>query len=494
MSRSSRRRAKSSDTSLGLIIMAGLVVWMFVALIESPFSIVVAIALLGGGIWYGHVMALRHAEARRRWHDMQHVRGLSGVAFEHHVAELYGKLGYRSRVTRGGGDQGADVIAEDAHERLAIQCKQWTETVGNDAVQEAIAGKAFYGCDRAIVVCTTSFTSAARDLAERAKVTLITGEDYARLMARVRPTTLEVRTIRGVRVPSGKILTYELAMVAAAVVLVVAHLSTLTTPRVPIGVGGQSQASGPAVSSQVSGAPGSPVRLDSGARTQASAPAAPAPSLVSEAQGSSGQVDLSLRVAILRTSQASPQMQLRYPAVVHVRVPAQWSHLLAAYGIASVVLIAPNGWTGEGSKGADGSANATLSPETGSPVPAGSLSYTAIPACYGCALNESSRYFSWARESWSSLSGSIGFPMPPRRPLLHEVALAHELLAYQAPSTVDGLEVNGVAYSSVDRNNAGTQACASNCSLFKNEEIALPVSQHSLASAILNAFLAYSIP
>lgn len=466
MARTSRRRRKSSDANLGalFIIALAFLIPTVVSLIKSPLSFVAAVALLSVAIWYGHVMAFRQAEARRRWHDIQHVRSLPGVAFEHHVAELYEKLGYRSRVTRGSGDQGADVIAEDGHERLAIQCKQWTETVGNDAVQEAIAGKAFYSCDRAIVVCTTSFTLAAMALAERAKVTLLNGEAYAGLMARVHPRTLETRTIHGVRVPSGKILAYEVVMIVAAFALILAHISTYSRPQAPISAGTTSQESASPVASQ-----------GSGALTSAT------------------QLDLSLPITILHTSQALPQMNIGYPAYVHVRVPTQWAHALSAYGVDGVVLVAPTGWTGEGSMGADGSARATLHSLAGSPS-AGWLTYTRIPVCYGCALSESARYFSWVRETWSSLSNSTSVPIPPARPILQEVPLTHSTLAYLAPGTADGLEVNGVAYSVVDQRNAGLQLCRFNCALFADEELALPGSQHSLASAILNAFIANNIP
>jgi hypothetical protein len=207
------------------------------------------------------------------------------------------------------------------------------------------------------------------------------------------------------------------------------------------------------------------------------------------AQGALAEADLSLPVVVLRTSQALPQT-LHYPARVRMRVPAQWARVLSAYGVDGVVLIAPTRWTGEGSMGVDGGASATLHPAVAASTAIGHLTYLGIPACYGCAVDESARYFTWARTSYSSLIGASNLPIPAPRPLLHKVTLAHSLLAYQAPNTLDGLEVNGVAFSTVDR----TNPCNPRCFLFSREEAALPAFQHALASVLLNVFIANNVP
>ncbi|MFC3179359.1 restriction endonuclease [Cypionkella sinensis] len=68
---------------------------------------------------------------------------LNGHEFEHWVAAKLKFYGWKAEVTRGSGDQGVDVIAVRLGKQVGIQCKRFSGSVGNGAVQEAIAGKHF---------------------------------------------------------------------------------------------------------------------------------------------------------------------------------------------------------------------------------------------------------------------------------------------------------------------------------------------------------------
>jgi HJR/Mrr/RecB family endonuclease len=50
--------------------------------------------------------------------------------------------------------------------------KRYNKPVGNKAVQEANAAQIYYRCYRALVVTNSSFTTPAKQLAERCKVEL----------------------------------------------------------------------------------------------------------------------------------------------------------------------------------------------------------------------------------------------------------------------------------------------------------------------------------
>ena len=52
------------------------------------------------------------------------------------------------------------------------QAKRYKSKVGIKAVQEAVASKGYYKCDRAMVVANNYFTNQARTLASRNKVEL----------------------------------------------------------------------------------------------------------------------------------------------------------------------------------------------------------------------------------------------------------------------------------------------------------------------------------
>lgn len=91
---------------------------------------------------------------------------MTGVEFEEFIALLFKKMGYFSQVTKQSGDQGIDVIAIKNNTRIGIQAKCYSNTVGNAAIQEVVAGKNFYDCDKIIVVTNNYFTTAAIELAQ----------------------------------------------------------------------------------------------------------------------------------------------------------------------------------------------------------------------------------------------------------------------------------------------------------------------------------------
>ena len=62
---------------------------------------------------------------------------MDGYAFEHFCADVLTKSGYQNvQVTRGSGDQGVDIISERDGIKYAVQCKNYSQPVGNKAVQE----------------------------------------------------------------------------------------------------------------------------------------------------------------------------------------------------------------------------------------------------------------------------------------------------------------------------------------------------------------------
>ncbi|MDH0683423.1 restriction endonuclease [Achromobacter animicus] len=108
-----------------------------------------------------------------RFVTMYHVDAMNGYDFEKFLAEIFQMSGYDVEETRLSGDQGADLLVSRFGKKIVIQAKNYSGTVGNAAVQEAISAKSFYGCDEAMVVTNSSFTRAAIELAEVASVRLI---------------------------------------------------------------------------------------------------------------------------------------------------------------------------------------------------------------------------------------------------------------------------------------------------------------------------------
>lgn len=97
---------------------------------------------------------------------------LSPIEYEHYCAKLLSDAGWTVKTTPVN-DQGVDVLAALRGTSAAIQCKKYTQAVGNAAVQEVISGRRFYSTQVAVVVSPVRYTRSARQLAERCGVLLI---------------------------------------------------------------------------------------------------------------------------------------------------------------------------------------------------------------------------------------------------------------------------------------------------------------------------------
>lgn len=67
----------------------------------------------------------------------------------------------------------SDVVGTRFGKNMVIQAKNYSGSVGNAAVQQAISAKAFYSCDEAMVVTNSYYTKSAKELASTAGVRLI---------------------------------------------------------------------------------------------------------------------------------------------------------------------------------------------------------------------------------------------------------------------------------------------------------------------------------
>ena len=99
----------------------------------------------------------------------------SGKDFEKYLCDEINTLAnVKCEMTKASGDQGADLLVTlSSGKKIAIQCKLYSSPVGNDAVQEVMAGKVFYKCDMACVVSNNTYTSSAIELARCAEVELL---------------------------------------------------------------------------------------------------------------------------------------------------------------------------------------------------------------------------------------------------------------------------------------------------------------------------------
>ena len=103
------------------------------------------------------------------------IEAMTGTEFENFCADLLRDKGYSNvSVTSASGDQGIDLLAEKDGLSWGFQCKRWGKSnhVGNDVIRETYAGKAFYHCDKAVVITTSSFTRKAVECAKELEILL----------------------------------------------------------------------------------------------------------------------------------------------------------------------------------------------------------------------------------------------------------------------------------------------------------------------------------
>lgn len=93
--------------------------------------------------------------------------------FEGNCKKILEKAGWEARTTPKSGDQGVDVIAKKEDILIVVQCKFYSQPVGNKAVQEISAGKTYYKADYAVVVTNNTYTKSARQLANSCGVILL---------------------------------------------------------------------------------------------------------------------------------------------------------------------------------------------------------------------------------------------------------------------------------------------------------------------------------
>ncbi|MDU8502109.1 restriction endonuclease [Pseudomonas syringae] len=111
-----------------------------------------------------------------RFITMYLVDAMDGFQFEAFLVEIFQTIGFDVKETKKTADQGADLFVSRFGKNMVIQAKNYTGSVGNAAVQQAISAKAFYGCDEAMVVTNSYYTKSAKELAISAGVRLVDRE------------------------------------------------------------------------------------------------------------------------------------------------------------------------------------------------------------------------------------------------------------------------------------------------------------------------------
>lgn len=102
---------------------------------------------------------------------------VDGVEFEFWCAQQLERQGWSATVTKSSGDQGVDIEVMRDGFRVVVQCKRYSQPIGNKAVQEVFTGRKHRLADAAAIIGTGGFTRSAIELANSTDVELFGAEE-----------------------------------------------------------------------------------------------------------------------------------------------------------------------------------------------------------------------------------------------------------------------------------------------------------------------------
>ncbi len=158
------------------------------ALAELLRLVELATALTLVALWAGLLWRRRAARlsAAARPMDLEQMYALSPKAFEHYVAGLFRRKGYKAVVRGRSGDHGVDLELSGAGGRRAIvQCKRYRDTVGEEVVRGLFGTLLHETAHHAFLVTTADISDAARSWAAGKPMTLIDGPTLEKIAAAI---------------------------------------------------------------------------------------------------------------------------------------------------------------------------------------------------------------------------------------------------------------------------------------------------------------------
>jgi restriction endonuclease Mrr len=131
----------------------------------------------------------------RQYHEsktMDEVSRMSGREFEEFLARLFSRMGYTDIALTPVNDQGGDLVCRSpSGVRIVIQAKRWKDRVGNEAVMQLLGAMRHYRCAEGMVVTNSTFTEAARELAQKgSEITLCDGKWLEAQIKKVLPPVI----------------------------------------------------------------------------------------------------------------------------------------------------------------------------------------------------------------------------------------------------------------------------------------------------------------
>lgn len=111
---------------------------------------------------------------------------MNGYEFEDYIGELFRKMGFSVEPMPYSGDGGIDLIAicnKPIYKgKYVIQCKKWTEPVGQPSIRDLYGAVMSENANKGILITTSSFSEQAFEFAKGKNIELIDGDGLEKLI------------------------------------------------------------------------------------------------------------------------------------------------------------------------------------------------------------------------------------------------------------------------------------------------------------------------
>lgn len=115
---------------------------------------------------------------------------MDGLQFEVYLKTLFKELGYKTKVTKGTSDFGADLILEKNGKKTVVQAKRYKykSNVSLEAIQQVYTAIPYYKANKACVITNSQYTKSAKVLAHACNVELIDRRKLVNLINKINPS------------------------------------------------------------------------------------------------------------------------------------------------------------------------------------------------------------------------------------------------------------------------------------------------------------------
>ena len=156
---------------LFILLLAFLTIFIPAGILSSVYSRAIIIIFVIGLLALGFVIFFLWWQRKKRLERMRaleisDVDKMTGQDFEKYVSEILKTQGHTIALTKITGDYGGDIVGHKNGITTVFQLKRYTNSVGEEAIQQAVAAKAYYKASIAFVVTNNYFTPFARELAK----------------------------------------------------------------------------------------------------------------------------------------------------------------------------------------------------------------------------------------------------------------------------------------------------------------------------------------